>query len=145
MFSAFDTNYVLTVTKAKVPANKIFVGESSYGRSFKMAKAGCDGPDCFFVGDANNSQAAKGRCTDTAGYLADAEIEEIIKNNKNAKGFHDANSGADVLVYNDTEWVGYMTNTTKDLRRKIWKNLNFAGSIDWALDLQRFTDAKSHA
>lgn len=110
-----------------------------------MAKAGCDGPDCFFLGDANNSQAAKGRCTDTAGYLADAEIEEIINDNKNARSFHDANSGADVLVYNDTEWVGYMTNSTKNLRRNVWKNLNFAGSIDWALDLQRFTDADSQA
>lgn len=32
-----------------------------------------------------------------------------------------------------------MTPTTKDTRRANWKSLNFAGSIDWAVDLQSFT------
>lgn len=32
-----------------------------------------------------------------------------------------------------------MTPTTKETRRSDWKTLNFAGSIDWALDLQAFT------
>ncbi len=32
-----------------------------------------------------------------------------------------------------------MTPTTKDTRRADWKGLNFAGSIDWAVDLQMFT------
>jgi hypothetical protein len=32
-----------------------------------------------------------------------------------------------------------MTPTTKDTRRTDWKSLNFAGSIDWAVDLQSFT------
>lgn len=32
-----------------------------------------------------------------------------------------------------------MTPTTKDTRREDWRKLNFAGSIDWAVDLQEFT------
>jgi hypothetical protein len=32
-----------------------------------------------------------------------------------------------------------MDSTIKDARRKQWKNLNFAGSIDWSVDLQEFT------
>ncbi|PHH91791.1 hypothetical protein CDD83_10287 [Cordyceps sp. RAO-2017] len=32
-----------------------------------------------------------------------------------------------------------MTSTTKDTRRADWKQLNFAGTIDWGLDLQEFT------
>jgi hypothetical protein len=32
-----------------------------------------------------------------------------------------------------------MTPTTKDTRRDSWKGWNFAGTIDWALDLQSFT------
>lgn len=32
-----------------------------------------------------------------------------------------------------------MTPTTKDTRREDWKDLNFAGTIDWAVDLQSFT------
>lgn len=33
-----------------------------------------------------------------------------------------------------------MTETTKNTRRELWQGKNFAGSIDWAVDLQRFTD-----
>lgn len=33
-----------------------------------------------------------------------------------------------------------MTETTKDTRRDHWKGLNFAGTIDWAVDLQEYTD-----
>jgi hypothetical protein len=32
-----------------------------------------------------------------------------------------------------------MTPATKESRRAAWKSLNFAGSIDWAVDLQAFT------
>lgn len=33
-----------------------------------------------------------------------------------------------------------MTPTTKSTRRDNWKGYNFAGTIDWAVDLQDFTD-----
>lgn len=39
------------------------------------------------------------------------------------------------------DYIAYMTPTTKDTRRNDWRGLNFAGSIDWALDLQSFTGA----
>lgn len=32
-----------------------------------------------------------------------------------------------------------MTATTKETRRARWRRFSFAGSIDWALDLQSFT------
>lgn len=38
-----------------------------------------------------------------------------------------------------------MTHTTKDTRRADWKNLNFAGTIDWAVDLQAFTEEDMNA
>jgi hypothetical protein len=38
-----------------------------------------------------------------------------------------------------------MTPTTKDTRRADWEKLNFAGSIDWTLDLQAFTSADMSA
>lgn len=37
------------------------------------------------------------------------------------------------------DYVSYMSPTTKDTRRNDWKGLNFAGSVDWAVDLQQFT------
>lgn len=89
----------VTVTKAGVPTNKIFVGESSYGRSFKMAQAGCTGPDCKFLGDRLNSQAKKGRCTGTAGYIANAELNEILSLEDNVQSWHDGASNSDIIVY----------------------------------------------
>jgi GH18 family chitinase len=87
------------VTKAGVPNNKIFVGEASYGRSFRMAQPGCWGPTCDFTGSRTQSDANPGRCTKTAGYLAAAEINEIIKYGDGAQTLHDAGSNTDVMLY----------------------------------------------
>jgi hypothetical protein len=129
------------VTKAGVNTNIIFVGESSYGRSFKMSQAGCKGPMCTFTGDRLNSNAAKGKCTDTAGYISNAEIYEIIRAKEvSVDGWFDIESDSDMLVYDQTEWVAYMSETTKNRRRGTWAKEKFAGTIDWALDLQDFND-----
>ncbi|KAM7196728.1 putative glycoside hydrolase family 18 protein [Naviculisporaceae sp. PSN 640] len=134
-----ETKLVLSmITKAKVPSNKIFVGESSYGRSFKMAQAGCKSPSCTFLGDRLNSAAKKGVCTDTSGYISNAEITDIILTAEKVNSWWDEDSDSDMLVYDDTEWVAYMTDITKERRRGQWKELNFLGTVDWAVDLQDF-------
>ncbi|ORY57858.1 killer toxin alpha/beta [Pseudomassariella vexata] len=138
-----ETNIALAmITKAGVSTNQIFVGESSYGRSFKMAKAGCDGPMCRYLGDGTNSLAAKGRCTGTSGYIANAEIKAIIELQETPiKSWYDEKTDTDYLVYNQTEWVAFMSTDTKKKRRDSWRSKNFAGTIDWAVDLQRFSNA----
>ena len=135
-----ETGYALAmVTKAGVPADKVFVGISNYGRSFKMTKAGCTGPTCTFVGP--ESAAKKGRCTDTAGYLANAEIDNIIaREDEGTKTWHDKESNSDIMVYANTEWTAYMSPKTRKSRSEYYKSLNFAGIIDWAVDLEYWSD-----
>jgi hypothetical protein len=36
------------------------------------------------------------------------------------------------------DYISYMTGNDKLVRRVIWKDFNFAGTIDWAVDLQQF-------
>lgn len=40
----------------------------------------------------------------------------------------------------DTEWVSYLGRAAKLGRRLTWPFLNFRGTIDWAVDLQEFTN-----
>jgi GH18 family chitinase len=70
------------ITKAGVSSTKVIVGVSSYGRSFEMVDAGCTGPMCKYTGP--DSGATPGKCTNTAGYLANAEIDQIIDSNDSA-------------------------------------------------------------
>ncbi|KAI9778945.1 MAG: hypothetical protein M1816_003793 [Peltula sp. TS41687] len=128
------TNALSMVTKAGMPANKVIVGVSSYGRSFKMMQGGCTGVMCTFVGP--DSAAAKGRCTGTAGYISNAEINEIIDNNPSATKMYDAGADSNLLVYDSTEWVAYMDDKTKESRTNFYKTLNLGGTSDWAVDLQ---------
>ena len=124
------------ITKAGVPSGKVVVGVSSYGRSFKMSAAGCDGPNCKFTGTNRVSNAAKGRCTGTAGYISNAEIAEIIESGKVTKQWKAA--GSNMLVYDSTEWVAYMDEDLKATRAAFYSSYNFAGTTDWAVDLQKF-------
>ncbi|KAK5799831.1 hypothetical protein VI817_002043 [Penicillium citrinum] len=131
------------ITKAGVPGSKVVVGVTSYGRSFKMAEAGCYGPNCVYTGDRLNSNAKKGRCTGTAGYIADAEINEILGSRKRAdvQHFLDSSSNSDILVYDETEWVSYMSASTKKTRAALYAAWGLGGTTDWASDLQKFNDA----
>ncbi|KAM7214753.1 hypothetical protein V8F06_009825 [Rhypophila decipiens] len=152
------------ITKAGVPGNKIVVGVTSYGRSFNMAQSGCWGPGCTFTGDRLTSHATPGRCTGQGGYLADAEILEIIngrtnmarsvgenvtdieafgqvakrQSNRVVTHFLDPGSHSDVLVYDNNQWVAYMSENTKRVRTQLYTVLGMAGITDWATDLQVF-------
>ncbi|KAK3331756.1 killer toxin alpha/beta [Cercophora scortea] len=131
-------NSLVMITKAGVPTYKIIIGISSYGRSFKLQTANqfCVFPlDCIFTGPA--SGALPGRCTKTAGYLANAEIDEIIATNKNAMRYSEESSvdPPPTLLHIGSEGVAYL-NAEQKYNREL---LNFGGTTDWAVDLQTFT------
>ncbi|TWU70441.1 hypothetical protein ED733_000323 [Metarhizium rileyi] len=132
-------NSLVMVTKAGVPSSKIVVGVTSYGRSFGMAEAGCHGPDCFYTGGPLNSYAKKGRCTDTAGYIADAEIKEVLKDQRRVSyNYLDGLSNSNILVYDNTQWVSYMSPEVLSQRTRFYKALNMGGTSNWAINLEDF-------
>lgn len=132
---------MVMITKAGVPSNKVVVGVTSYGRSFNMAEAGCYGPACLYTGTRLQSDATKGRCTGTAGYISNAEIKEIIdEGSRVTNHFVDAKSNSNILVYDDLQWVGYMDDDIRASRNTLYAGLNMGGTTNWASDLDSFHD-----
>ena len=68
-----------------------------------MAQAGCYSESYLFTGSPRVSNAAEGRCTATADYISNAEINEIIATGSINKQW--IKEGSSIMVYNDTEWV----------------------------------------
>ncbi|KAK3500592.1 hypothetical protein B0T13DRAFT_535440 [Neurospora crassa] len=133
------------ITKAGVDSGKVVVGVSSYGRSFNMADAGCYSKDCFFTGSATASDASKGPCTDTAGYISNAEINDIIVNNASRvnQNFIDSSSNSRIVVYDNNQWVAFMDDSIRAARTAIYKGLGMGGTSNWATDLEKYHDAPS--
>lgn len=122
------------ITKAGVASNKVILGVSSYGRSFQMTTAGCWTEECTFTGP--DSGAYPGPCTDTAGYMSDYEINQILEENDSAQTYWDEASYSSIMVFNDTQWVAYMNDSNKEFRKSIYEGFSFLGTADWAVDLQ---------
>lgn len=90
---------------------------------------------CTYTGP--NSTAEPGVCSGTPGILANAEINGILGyGSARAVTSYDSDSQSDILVYDSTQWVAYMSDATKEARRSMYKSLNFSGTSDWAVDLQ---------
>ncbi|KAK4657020.1 hypothetical protein QC762_0041580 [Podospora pseudocomata] len=128
-------NALSMVTKTGVSSTKLMIGITSYGRSFRMVDPSCTGPMCTFTGAL--SGAKLGRCTRTAGYLANAEIQEILHYDKSSRTYYDEGIMSDILVYG-SDWVADMNNDNKGRREALWKSMNFGGVSDWAIGLAEF-------
>lgn len=100
-----------------------------------MAEKGCYHEMCKFTGTPQLSDATPGICTVQPGYIADAEISEVEQSDHT---WSKTELLSDFLVYSETQWVAYMSTENKILRRQIYDSYSFAGSSDWAIDLQSY-------
>ncbi|KAH8812879.1 class V chitinase-like protein [Xylogone sp. PMI_703] len=136
----YITVYALAmITKAGVPADKVVVGVSSYGKSFSIVDPSCTGPEYLFTGP--ESSALPGNCITTTGYIADVEIYQYIESS--TESWHDNSSDLDITVYGSNTWVAYMGQATKNSRISLYNSYNFGGSVEWAIDLKQFSDDNS--
>ncbi|PYI03570.1 glycoside hydrolase [Aspergillus sclerotiicarbonarius CBS 121057] len=136
-----ETAYALSmITKAGVPAKKVVPGLALYGRSFQMENSSCSGPECHFTGPS--SGAEPGPCTETAGYISNYEIYQIIGEAENPDVYGNISirqyqDEGDVLIYDDNNWVSWLSPSSYASRRSWTDGLNFAGTSDWAVDLNQ--------
>lgn len=80
-----------------------------------MASTGCYGPGCFYTGSKIHSDAKKCKCTCLAGHVADIEREDILKDKSRVvKHSVNSTSHSDILIYDKTEWVSYMSPQHQD-------------------------------
>ncbi|KAK3361762.1 hypothetical protein B0T24DRAFT_690163 [Lasiosphaeria ovina] len=135
-----EVDYALSmITKAGVPSNKVIVGMDLYGRTFGLTQKGCRGNSWTFGG--KNSTALKGWCTDTAGYISNYEIREILAQSGNDELQNYGNvaevndKDGDLVYYNDDQYTSWMKPDRFKMRSQDIKNNNFAGLSDWAADL----------
>lgn len=134
-----ETSIALSmITKAGVPNNKIFAGVASYGRSFKMEDPSCHGPECKFTGP--ESGARPGECTQTAGYIAEAEIKNWLESSgDNITTYWDKDSRSYISFSQDGDWVAYLDQEERNERLwSWWFDGHFAGTVLWAVDLTEF-------
>ncbi|KAL7789818.1 hypothetical protein V8C37DRAFT_417733 [Trichoderma ceciliae] len=95
-------------------------------------------PFCKFKGP--NSTATPGECTGTAVYISNAELKDIIILDFNDT-FTDYDSHSDTaMVYYGSNWVAYLPDDSKAHRTVLYKTANLGGIVDWAIDLQEYTD-----
>lgn len=111
-----------------------------------MAEAGCHTPDCLFTGTPLHSNAAKGPCTDTAGYISNAEINDIMKNPSRVnENYIDPTSNSNILVYDNTQWISWMSADVRKTRTAIYRSLNMGGTTNWAIDLDTYNNPPEHS
>ncbi|KAL3465425.1 hypothetical protein BJX64DRAFT_275079 [Aspergillus heterothallicus] len=65
-------------------------------------------------------------------------LNSNAKQGKFIKSFVDTTSNSDILVYNNDEWVGYMSSATKKARTTLYSAWGLGGTSDWATDLQDY-------
>ncbi|ROV99663.1 hypothetical protein VSDG_03081 [Cytospora chrysosperma] len=108
----------------------INLGIAFYGRSYTLTDAMCSEPGCKF-----SDPGAKGKCTQTAGYLSYREImDKINEEEGSAAETWDEQAGVKMVVYNSNNWISYDDSTTFQQKVDFANERGLGGMLVWAID-----------
>ncbi|EGE06693.1 chitinase [Trichophyton equinum CBS 127.97] len=71
--------------------------------------------------------------------IANAGIEEILNDPARINQHYvDEASNSNILVYDSTQWVGYLSAEVKESRTALFKSSNMGGTADWAINSESY-------
>ncbi|KAI1452077.1 glycoside hydrolase family 18 protein [Annulohypoxylon moriforme] len=116
--------------RSDISPSLINLGIAFYGRSYTLEDASCSKPGCKF-----KDPGAKGKCSNTAGYLSYREIMDKIKEaGDEANEMWDKEAGVKMVVYDSDNWISYDDSTTFQQKVDFANDRGLAGLMVWAVD-----------
>lgn len=118
-----------------IPPDKVALGFGFYGRSFTLQDPDCSEPGCRF-----SNASRPGVCTDTGGYLAYYEVQDILDKHSDIKVHHDKTAAVKYFSWDKDQWISFDDKDT--FKQKIdWANdIGMSGSLIWASDLGEYLE-----
>lgn len=113
-----------------LPAEKLVVGLSSYGRGFSLKN-----PSETNMGDSSRGFSAEQPITRNKGIMSYYEICRQVKNGWTAK-FHPEHQV--MYAYEGDQWISYDNVKTIAIKAQYIKDKGLAGGMLWSLDLDDF-------
>jgi len=111
-----------------IDPSKVVLGMGFYGRSYTLQDPSCTAPGCPFTG-----AAPPGPCTQSAGTLSFAEIEDVIAAGANVV-LNEA-AAVKIVTYGGDNWVSYDDAETLQLKVNYANDNCLGGVMVWAVSL----------
>lgn len=116
--------------RVDVKPSQIALGFGFYGRSFTLADSSCTKPGCAF-----SNASLPGVCTDTGGYLAYYEVQNILEENPDIEPVWDKDAAIKYFTWDTNQWISYDDADTFEQKVDWANDIGLSGSLIWASDL----------
>ncbi|OAA37536.1 symbiotic chitinase [Beauveria brongniartii RCEF 3172] len=117
-----------------VKPSQVSLGFGFYGRAFTLQDSSCTKPGCPF-----KEGARPGVCTDTSGYLAYYEVQDILQKNPDIQVIHDKEAAVKYMAWDKDQWISFDDADTFKQKVEWADKIGFSGSLIWASDLDDYT------
>lgn len=123
------TDAMKVLDKAGVKMWKLCGGIATYGHSYRLSSASCTDIGCSYSG-----LGATRPTTNTAGILADSELNDIAASNLKVKRWTDTALNSDIMVYDQNNWVCWNKASQRNSLQSFFKASGLGGTAVWAVN-----------